>query len=94
MLQIDKMVLVVEPYRTLDTPVVVYEIRVEKVHAPALLRRRETAQEQHLGVGRKKRLKWMIFYYFYQELENVEKTEVLLLNLRQKSQAIFHIHST
>jgi hypothetical protein len=42
-LGINKVVLVAEPNLALDTPVVVDEVGVEKVHAPALFWRRETA---------------------------------------------------
>ena len=90
------MVLVAKPNLTLNAPMVVDEVGVEKVHAPTLLWRRETAEEQDSRVLWEKRFQWMIFYHFlfYQEFENAEKSEVILLNLRQKSQAIFHIHST
>ena len=42
---INEMVAVAEPDLPLDAPVVVDEIGVEKIHAPALLWRRETAKE-------------------------------------------------
>ena len=57
---IDEIVLVVEPHRTLDPPVVVLEVRVIEVHAPSLSRRRETSQEKHLGVRWQERLQWMV----------------------------------
>ena len=44
------MVLVAEPNLSFDAPMVVDKVGVEKVHAPTLLRRRETAEEQHFGV--------------------------------------------
>ena len=44
-LSVHKMVLVAKPDLSFDTPVVVDEIGVEKVHAPALLGWRETAEE-------------------------------------------------
>jgi hypothetical protein len=90
------MVLVVKPDLAFNAPVVVDKVGVKKVHAPALFGRWKTAEEQDSSVLWEKRFQWMIFYHFlfYQEFENAEKTEVILLNLRQKSQAIFHIHST
>ena len=50
MLCINEMAAVTKPDLALDTPVVVDEVGVEKVHAPTLLWRRETAQEKHLGI--------------------------------------------
>ena len=80
------MVLFAEPNLSLDAPVVVDEVGVEKVHAPTLFGRWETAEEQDSRVLWEKRFQWMIFYHFlfYQEFENAEKTEVILLNLRKK----------
>jgi hypothetical protein len=49
------MVFVAEPDLPLDAPVVVDEVGVEKVHAPAFLGRWETAQEQHFGIGGQER---------------------------------------
>ena len=56
MLCINEMVAVAKPNLAFDTPMVVDEIGVEKVHAPTLFWRRETAEEQHFGVGWQKRL--------------------------------------
>ena len=50
------MVLVAEPDLAFNAPMVVDEVGVEKVHAPTLLGWRETAEEQHFGIGRKERL--------------------------------------
>ena len=47
---IHEMVLVAEPDLPFDAPMVVDEVGVEKVHAPTLLRRRETAEEQDFCV--------------------------------------------
>ena len=76
------MVLVAEPDLAFNAPVVVDEVGIEKVHAPTLLWRWETAEEQDFRVFWEKRFQWMIFYHFlfYQEFENAEKTEVILLN--------------
>ena len=52
---VNEMVAVTEPYLALNAPVVVDEIGVEKVHAPTLLGRWETAQEQHFGIGGQER---------------------------------------
>jgi hypothetical protein len=40
---------VAEKHRSLNSPVVIDEIRIVKIHAPPLSLRRETAQEQYLG---------------------------------------------
>ncbi len=87
------MVLITKPDLAFDSPVVVDEIGVEKVHAPTLLWRRETAEEQDSRVLWEKRFQWMIFYHFlfYQEFENAEKSEVILLNLRQRTEAIVDV---
>ena len=44
------MVLVTKPDLAFDAPMVIDKIGVEKVHTPALLWWRETAEKQHLGV--------------------------------------------
>ena len=88
---VHEMVLVAKPNLPFDAPVVVDEVGVEKVHAPALLWRRKTAEEQDSRVLWEKRFQRMIFYHFlfYQEFENAEKTEVILLNLRKNRKRFF-----
>ena len=50
------MILIAKSDLPFDTPMVVDEVGVEKVHGPALLGRRKTAEEQHFGVRRQERL--------------------------------------
>ena len=47
---INEIILITKPNLSFDASVVVDEVGVEKVHAPALLRRRETAEEQDLCI--------------------------------------------
>ena len=54
------MVFVAEEYLSLDSPVVIDKIRVEKIHTPSLALRREAAQEQHLRILRQERMERMI----------------------------------
>lgn len=44
------MILVAEKHFAFDTPVVVDEIRVVEIHAPAAFRRWETAHKQHFRI--------------------------------------------
>jgi hypothetical protein len=44
--EINEMILVAKEYLALDTPMVVDEVGIEKVHAPALALWREATQEQ------------------------------------------------
>lgn len=57
-----EIVLLAEKERTHDPPMVIDEIRVEEVHAPAGSRRRETAEEKHLRGGRQEGLQRMILH--------------------------------
>ena len=57
-----EIVLLAEKERPHDPPMVIDEIRVEEVHAPAGSRRRETAEEKHLRGGRQKGLQRMILH--------------------------------
>lgn len=45
-----------------DSPHIVLRIRIKKIHTPAFLRRRKTAQHQQSCFLRKKRLQRMTFY--------------------------------
>ena len=59
---IDEMVAVAEENLSLDAPMVVDEIRVEKVHRPPFPLRWKAAEKQHLRVLRQKRLERMKFH--------------------------------
>ena len=58
--EIHEMVFITEEYLSLDPPVVIDKIRVEKIHTPSLALRREAAQEQHLRILRQERMERMI----------------------------------
>ena len=61
-LGVHKMVLVAKENKSLYAPVVVDEIGIIEVHAPALPLRRETAQEEHTAVLWQKRVQRMVLY--------------------------------
>ena len=48
----EEMVLVAEEDEPEDAPHIVLKVRIEEVHTPAFLLRRETAQHQQLGICR------------------------------------------
>ena len=61
-LGVHEMVLVAKEDESLDAPVVVDEIGIVEVHAPALPLRRETAQEEHTAVLWQKGVQRMVLY--------------------------------
>lgn len=61
-LGVHKIVLVAKEDESLDTPMVVDEVGIVEVHAPALPLRRETAQEEHTAVLRQKGVQRVVLY--------------------------------
>ena len=61
-LGVHEMVLVAEENKALYAPVVVDEVGIVEVHAPALPLWRETAQEEHTAVLWQKRVQRMVLY--------------------------------
>ena len=49
MLRVNEMIAVVIIDKPFDSPVVINPVRIEKLYAPPLTRRRETAQKEHTG---------------------------------------------
>ena len=58
----DKVILVAIEHLPLDSPMVIYPIRIEKVDAPTLSLRRKAAQKQDLCPLWKERFQWVIFH--------------------------------
>ena len=61
-LGVHEMVLVAKENEALYAPVVVDEVGIVEVHAPALPLRRKTAQEEHTAVLWQKRVQRMVLY--------------------------------
>lgn len=61
-LGVHEMVLVAEENKAFYAPMVVDEIGIVEVHAPALPLRRKTAQEEHTAVLWQKRMQRMVLY--------------------------------
>lgn len=61
-LGVHEMVLVAKEDESLYAPVVVDEVGIVEVHAPALPLRRETAQEEHTAILWQKRVQRMVLY--------------------------------
>ena len=61
-LGVHEMILVAKEDKSLYAPMVVDEIGIVEVHAPALPLRRETAQEEHTAVLWQKRVQRMVLY--------------------------------
>ena len=61
-LGVHEMVLVAEENKAFYAPMVVDEIGIVEVHAPALPLRRKTAQEEHTAVLWQKRVQRMVLY--------------------------------
>ena len=57
----EEVLLVLEEEEAEDAPHVVLQVRVEEIHAPAFLLRRETSQHQQSGFGGEKGFKRMFF---------------------------------
>ena len=72
-LKVDKVITVGKPYESEDAPHVVREVGIEKVHAPALARRRKAAQHQQAGIRWQEWLKGMAFNRHNNETEKSEK---------------------
>jgi hypothetical protein len=56
------MVAIAKEHLSLDAPMIVDEIRIIEVDAPALALWRETTQEEHFGMFWQKGDEWMILY--------------------------------
>lgn len=56
---IHKIILVLIKDKSLNPPVVVDKVRIEKIHTPSCFWRWETAEKKHAGVRMHKRLQWM-----------------------------------
>ena len=61
-LGVHEMVLVAKENESLYAPVVVYEVGIVEVHAPALPLRRETAQEEHTAILWQKGVQRVVLY--------------------------------
>ena len=61
-LGVHKIVLVAKEYESLNAPMVVDEVGIVEVHAPALPLWRETAQEEHTAILWQKRVQRMVLY--------------------------------
>jgi hypothetical protein len=61
-LEVNEVVLVTKEYLSLNTPVVVDEVRIIKIHTPPLALGRETTKKQHLRILRQERSQGVVLY--------------------------------
>ena len=92
-LGVHKMVLVAKENEALYAPVVVDEIGIVEVHAPALPLRRETAQEEHTASFWQKRVQRMIFYTICRAGNVLEVEEGGGSVLQSKKQIVCYVYS-
>lgn len=92
-LGVHEMVLVAEENEALDAPVVVDEVGIVEVHAPALPLRRETAQEEHTAVLWQKGVQRMVLYPIDRAGNVLEVEEGGGSVLQSKKQIIGYVYS-
>jgi hypothetical protein len=55
-------ILVAKEHLSLDSPMIIYPIRIEEVDAPTFSLRRKAAQKEDFRPFGKERFQWMIFH--------------------------------
>lgn len=92
-LGVHKMVLVAKENKALYAPMVVDEVGIVEVHAPALPLRRETAQKEHTAVLWQKRMQRMVLYSIDGAGNVLEVEEGGGSVLQSKKQIIGYVYS-